>query len=76
MALKGAELAYQTLDFSEQTYQLMQRKRKIGEEMKPFFKAEGNLPLYEFIINESESSLNAYDPETCNFARYLYLVRL
>jgi SAM-dependent methyltransferase len=76
IALKDAELAYQTLDFSEQTYRLMQLKRKIGEEMQPFFKAEGNLPLYEFIINESESSLDAYDPETCNFARYLYQVKL
>jgi len=76
IALKEAKLAYQTLDFSEQTYRLMQLKNKIGEEMQPFFRAEGNLPLYEFIINESESSLDAYNPETCKFARYLYQVRL
>jgi ubiquinone/menaquinone biosynthesis C-methylase UbiE len=76
IALTEAELAYQILDFSEQTYRLMQLKRKIGEVMKPFFTTEGNLPLYEFIINESENSLDAYDPETCNFARYLYQVRL
>ena len=76
IALREAALNYQTLNFSEQTYQLMQRKRKIGEEIKPSFITEGNLPLYEFIINESESSLDAYHPETCTFSRYLYQVSL
>ena len=76
VGLKKAGLNYHTFDFSKQTYRLMQRKKEIGEEMKPFFFREGNLALYEFIINESESSLDVYCPETCNFARYLYTVSI
>jgi ubiquinone/menaquinone biosynthesis C-methylase UbiE len=71
-----AGLGYKTYDYSRQTYALMQLKRKIGEEMKAGFDAEGNQALYEFIINESESSLAPYDANTCNFARYLYLIKL
>jgi ubiquinone/menaquinone biosynthesis C-methylase UbiE len=76
VGLKDAGLDYQSLDFSNQTYDLMQLKRKIGEEMKTSFQEEGNMAIYEFIINESESSQAAYNPVTCNFARYLYQVIL
>jgi hypothetical protein len=76
IALNEAGLTFQTVDFSEQTYRLMQLKRKIGTEMKLLFQSEGNLPLYEYIINESEGSLSAYNPNTCNFVRYLYQVKL
>jgi ubiquinone/menaquinone biosynthesis C-methylase UbiE len=74
-ALSKAGLAYRTCDYSRQTHALMQCKRKIGEEMKGLFEAEGNLALYEFIINESESDPAPYHADTCNFARYLYLVK-
>ncbi len=75
-ALGKAGLPYQAYDYSRQTYRLMQQKRSLGEEMKDVFNAEGNQALYEFIVNESESSLAPYDAETCNFARYLYHIRL
>jgi ubiquinone/menaquinone biosynthesis C-methylase UbiE len=76
IVLKETGMTYQTLNFSKQTYELMQLKRKIGEEMKPSFQEEGNMSIYQFIINESESSQDAYNPETCSFARYLYQVTL
>jgi ubiquinone/menaquinone biosynthesis C-methylase UbiE len=75
-ALIKAGLPYKAYDYSRQTYAMMQRKRSIGEEMKERFLAEGNRALYEFIINESESSLAPYDPSTCSFARYLYHISL
>jgi len=74
--LRKMGLAFETRDYSRQTYQLMQLKRKFGQEMKPDFEAEGNFSLYEFIINESESSVEPYDPDTCNFSRYLYQIKL
>lgn len=67
-------LAFTTWDFSEQTYYHLKRKRKIGEQLRPDFEAEGTLALYQSIINESDAdpSPTPYDPEKCNFARYLY----
>jgi ubiquinone/menaquinone biosynthesis C-methylase UbiE len=76
VALGKAGLSFQAYDYSRQTYSLMQQKRAIGEEMKARFISEGNLALYGFIINESESNLAPYDPDTCSFARYLYHIRL
>jgi ubiquinone/menaquinone biosynthesis C-methylase UbiE len=74
VALGKAGLPFTAYDYSKETYALMQRKRSIGEEMKGRFLAEGNRALYEFIVNESESSLEPYDADTCTFARYLYQV--
>jgi ubiquinone/menaquinone biosynthesis C-methylase UbiE len=76
VSLQKAALSFTARDYTPQTYQLMQLKRQIGEEMQPAFEAEGNLMLYDFIINESEASLAPYDAETCYFTRYLYHVRL
>jgi ubiquinone/menaquinone biosynthesis C-methylase UbiE len=75
-ALQRIGLSFKTRNYSRQTYQLMQQKRKIGEAMKPLVEAEGNRLLYEFIINESESSLAPYNPGSCNSSRYLYSIRL
>jgi hypothetical protein len=44
--------------------------------MKTDFEAENHLALWKYIIAELESSLNPYDPSTCNMARYLYHARL
>jgi ubiquinone/menaquinone biosynthesis C-methylase UbiE len=76
VSLQKAALSFTARDYTSQTYCLMQLKRHIGEEMQPAFAAEGNLMLYDFIINESEASLAPYDAETCYFGRYLYHVRL
>ena len=75
-ALLRLGLLFETHNYSRQTYQLMQSKRKIGEAMKPLFENEGNDLLYKFIINESESSLASYDPDTCTFTRYLYHIKV
>jgi hypothetical protein len=53
----------------------MQRKREIGQSMQAEFEAEGRQFLYEFIMAESESSRDPYDPETCALSRYLYQVK-
>jgi SAM-dependent methyltransferase len=75
-ALKAKSLPFQTWNFTEQTYLHLQRKHRLGKEMRPEFEAEGTLPLYENIIAESESSETSYDPDTCIFARYLYHIKI
>jgi ubiquinone/menaquinone biosynthesis C-methylase UbiE len=73
-ALHRIGLSFETRNYSRQTYQLMQQKRKIGEAMKPMFENEGNDLFYKFIFNESEGSLAPYNPDNCTFSRYLYSI--
>jgi ubiquinone/menaquinone biosynthesis C-methylase UbiE len=74
--LQRVGLLFVTHDYSRQTYQLMQLKRKIGKAMKPLFEGGGNDLLYKFIIDESEGNLTLYDPDTCTFTRYLYHIKV
>lgn len=75
IAVRHLRLDFTVQDFTPQTFRLMQRKRQLGEEMRPVFKAEGSLALNDFILAESESNLAPYDPQAVNFTRYLYRVR-
>jgi len=40
--------------------------------MRSLFEAEGNQVLYNYILAESEASLEPYDPEKYRMRRYLY----
>jgi SAM-dependent methyltransferase len=74
-ALKAKSLPFRTWDFTEQTYHHLQRKHRLGNDMRPEFEAEGTLALHENIMAESESSDAPYDPTSCIFARYLYHIQ-
>ena len=74
-ALARLGLPFETWDVSRQTYEMMQRKHTLGETMRPVFAAEGSLPLWQFIMAESEASTAPYDAVYCTQARYLYLIK-
>jgi ubiquinone/menaquinone biosynthesis C-methylase UbiE len=74
VALRHLRLEFTVQDFTPQTYALMQRKHKLGVEMRPIFDAEGSLALNDFIMAESEANPQRFDPQTVNFMRYLYRV--
>lgn len=73
-ALRRLGLNYRIVDFTKDTFQLMQRKHEIGEELKSKFEAEGNGFIYEFIRQESLESHEVFNTEQCPFSRYLYLI--
>ena len=73
-ALRQNGLAYQTYDFTESTYRLMQRKRQLAESMRADFVAEGREFLYDHLVTESESSQEPFNPATYTVSRYLYHV--
>ncbi len=75
-ALRESGMDWQTWDFSEQTYGMMQRKRILAEEFKARFEAEGHSFLYEHLAMESESSAEPYDPDRVRMRRYLYLSQI
>jgi hypothetical protein len=75
-ALSRGGMDFSTWDFSAQTSAHMQRKHQIGRSMQTAFEAEGRQFLYEYIMAESESSQEPYDPATCALSRYLYQVKM
>ncbi len=67
-ALKKLGLAYNAIDFSETNYRLWQTTRRVLEELRADFEAEGNAIIYETAMGET----NRLDWGTG--CRYLYLV--
>ncbi len=74
VALRALGSPFKTWDVSRETYEHMQRKRQIGEEMRPLFAEEGSLVLSDNILTESLSTSEPYDPSTSPISRYLYLI--
>lgn len=74
-ALDQVGMSYTTWDFSEKTFHLMRRKRRLAESMRAEFEAEGTQFLYNHLITESDGSTHVYDPRTATISRYLYDVQ-
>lgn len=74
-ALEHNGLAFQTWDFSAQTYRQMQHKPEVGNKLKAAFEVEGNQALYDYVLAESISDPTPYNPVTSTLSRYLYLVQ-
>jgi SAM-dependent methyltransferase len=73
-ALEHLGLSYETWDFSEAMFYMMQRKHRLAVEMKAEFEAEGSLELVNFPLSESEAGEGPYDPSCSVYSRYLYRI--
>jgi SAM-dependent methyltransferase len=71
-ALPKAGFGFRVVDFSRETYELMQRKRLLAEELREKFAAEGRSYLYDHLAAESVDPQVPYDPNTVGQRRYLY----
>jgi len=71
--LREHSLSYEFWDYSENDREFWQQSRKIAEDMRSEFEAEGNLDLYESRIKESEQILKSVNEGRTS--RYLYHVR-
>lgn len=74
-ALTAIGLPFEVRDFSAETHRLLQRKHRLGVEMRAAFEAEGAQMLLDFILTESDPGAASYDPAVSMSARYLYLVK-
>jgi SAM-dependent methyltransferase len=71
-ALRRGGFSFWTWDFSAQEIAHWKRKLDVLARMRPPFKAEGNLWLYEFRLGEAKSHARTIGPHTRS--RYLYLI--
>jgi len=74
-ALTDNDLSFTAYDFTRENYEHLRRKRKVVEELKDGFAAEGNQFLYENLYAESELGEKPFDPATFPAVRYLYHVK-
>jgi SAM-dependent methyltransferase len=74
-ALRQAGFGFSAVDFSRETYELMQRKRALAEELREEFAAEGRSYLYEHLAAESVDPEVPYDPGVAGQSRFLYRAR-
>jgi SAM-dependent methyltransferase len=75
-ALGELGLPYHIIDYSRETYELMQLKTVLAEELEERFKAEERSYLYEHLRAEAAEPGVPYDPAIAGPRRYLYHVRL
>jgi SAM-dependent methyltransferase len=73
-ALLANDLQFTTLDLTRQDYELAVRRKEVLAELKPQFKAEGTLFIYENRMGDAEGIRQAIEEGL--HARYLYHVLL
>lgn len=73
-ALNANGLSFQTLDFTQDDYQLAQRRKTVLAELRPQFEAEDILFIYENRLGDAQGISQFIEEGT--HARYLYHVRL
>ena len=69
-ALREADFSYRTIDYSENEERIWEMEKKVVQELRSDFEAEGNLDLCESRIAESERMLKMCASRRT--ARYLY----
>jgi len=73
-ALMHHGLPYRVWDFTQADYRHAQLTKRVMEELKPAFEAEGNLFLYESRLGEAQGVMAAI--EAGAHARYLYVAHV
>ena len=71
-ALRDGGFKFRVIDFSCQTFELMQRKRVLAEKMRARFSAEGLLFLCDHLVAESVDPELSHDPKAMGQRRCLY----
>ena len=74
-ALHNNGMQYEVEDITEQTYNLLLKKRAAAEKHREEFAAEGHQNWYEMLIGQTEYAQVPYEEFKKNMARYLYVVR-
>ena len=74
-ALRQNGMQYEVEDITEQTYELLRKKRGAAEKHQKDFAKEGHQNWYELLIWQTEYAQVPYEEFKEKLARYLYVVR-
>lgn len=69
------QLKYQVTDITEQTYNLLKRKREAALLLKKDFEAEGNLEWFNMLIAQTDIATKNFEEFRNEMSRYIYVVK-
>ena len=72
-ALRKNGLNYQAIDITEETYDLLRRKRKAIMNCEQDFIKEGAREWFEVILNQTNCVTQSFENYSKNYARYIYV---
>ncbi|MBP3610815.1 MAG: class I SAM-dependent methyltransferase [Lachnospiraceae bacterium] len=74
-ALRQNGMVYEAEDITEETYELLKKKRAAAEKYQAEFEAEGNKSWFEMLLGQTECVKEEYAQFKEKMARYLYVIR-
>ena len=74
-ALDDLGIPYEVEDITEETYNLLKRKRETALAYKSAFEAEGNSDWFDLLMLQTECVTEPYEQFAEKMARYIYTVR-
>lgn len=74
-ALEYNHLKYEALDITEQTYQMLRRKREAAKAYQEKFIEEGNKMWFDMLMYQTACSEQSYEDFARKMSRYIFVVR-
>lgn len=74
-ALEKNGMNYEVTDITEQTYDMLKRKRVAAIKHKDKFEAEGYSNWFDMLMGQTECILGTYDEFKEKMARYIYIIK-
>ncbi len=74
-ALRECNLEYQAIDYTEQTFHMLQQKRNAMLNLKEAFEKENLMEWYHLVLAQTDCVTVSFDEYINGNARYIYIVR-
>ena len=74
-ALDENQMKYQVTDITEQTYNLLKRKRESALLLEKEFEAEGNLEWFNMLISQTNMATKHFEEFKDEMVRYIYVIQ-
>lgn len=73
--LQKQSISFEVTDITEESYDLLKRKRKAALECEALFREEGNNNWFEMLVNQTDYANKPYDEYKKEMSRYIYVVK-
>lgn len=74
-ALEMNGMSYEAIDITEQTYELLKKKRFAAIKHQNEFEAEGCSDWFNMLIGQTECATDSFEQFKEKMARYIYVIR-
>ena len=74
-ALKDLGIGFDVTDITEETYELLRKKRSTAVRYQKDFEKEGNKEWYDMLMLQTDCASGSYEEFASKNARYIYVIR-